>query len=307
MDGSPAPGLDSALEMGCTKVGRKRGGGLIEAQISSRGASQLATPKSWWDDHFTRLLLAMIPGDCRQLLDYGCGQANAAYSLLPALPNAHYIGLETDPELLRQAERQVANTRYSSRVSLRVTDGHELPIPNGLSDVFLSVLRLQHCRDIKAMLGKEIPRVLRPGGRFVAIEPDNLGQRFYFDGVLEQLDQRFHAFCLRARVLRQPADIALGPRLPQLLKRYGFRDIGVEMQLVGSTRYETAKRFCDRVLRITVQAAELAGIYDQAEEYQAVLSEVRRFQFTGLPKRLGYSAHLVPAFCVTATWAGHQP
>lgn len=276
----------------------------MEAQIGARGAMQLATPQSWWDDRFTRLLLSMIPIDCRQLVDYGCGQANAAYSLLPALPNAHYIGLESDEELLREAERQVANTRYAPRVSLRVSDGLELPLSDSLSDVFLSVLRLQHCTDIKALLSTEIPRALCEGGRFVAVEPDNLGQRFYFDGVLEQLDQRFHAFCLRARVLRQPADIALGPRLPQLLKRYGYRDIGVKMHLVGSTRYETAKSFCDRVRRVTDQTAELAGIYEQAEEYQSVLSEIRRFQFTGLPKRLGHSAHLVPAFCVTATWPG---
>jgi ubiquinone/menaquinone biosynthesis C-methylase UbiE len=273
----------------------------MEAQLGERVAMQMATPKSWWDDRFTRLLLSQIPSDCRQLVDYGCGQANAAYSLLPALPDAHYIGLESDADQLREAERQVASTRYAPRVSLRVLDGLELPVADGLSDVFLSVMRLQHCEDIKAMLSAEVPRVLAEGGRFIAVEPDNLGQRFYFDGVLEQLDQCFHTFCLRARVLRQPADIALGPRLPQLLKRYDYRDIGVELHLVGSTRYETAKSFCDRVLRITDQTAQMAGIYEQAEEYQAVLAEVRRFQFTGLPKRLGYSAHLVPAFCVTAT------
>lgn len=271
----------------------------MEAQVAQAALSQ-ASSKSWWDDRFTRLLLEAIPSDAQQIIEYRCATGNAAYSLLPALPSAHYIGVETDAEQLREAERQAAATRYASRISLRLGAEFELPVPDHLADVVLSVLKLQNCVDAKALL-TEFARALKPSGRLVAFEPDNLGQRFYFDGVLEELNQKFHQLCLRARVLRQPADVAIGPRLPQLLKRLGFRDIKVEMHMIGSNRFEHAKAFCDRVQRITDQTAELAGIYEQAEEYQAVVDAVRRFQFVGLPKRLGHSAHLVPAFLVSAT------
>ncbi|MCK5795847.1 MAG: methyltransferase domain-containing protein [Deltaproteobacteria bacterium] len=276
----------------------------MDAQSGAIAAKTMPNTRSWWDERFTHFILDAIPKDCQQVVEYGCVNANAAHALLPALPAAHYVGIAVKNEILREAERQVMSSSEASRISLRLGDARDLPIPDTTTDVFLSVLALQHCTNVKTLLAGELPRILRPGGHFVAIEPDNLGQRFYYDGVLEEITQTFHAFCLRARVLRQPADIAIGPRLPALLKHAGFANIQFEMHLVGSTRYETAKAFCDRVSRVAEQTAKLAGIYAETEEYRAVVQAIRRFRFSGLPKRLGHSAHLVPAFRVSATLQG---
>jgi hypothetical protein len=147
----------------------------------------------------------------------------------------------------------------------------------------------------------EALRVLRPGGRIVAVEPDNLGQRFYFDSVLEEISALIHALCLRARVARQPADIALGPRLPALLRQARFAHITMSAHLVHSSRMEAASEYFNRLLRLAQAIAHSAGLDPADAALQACEQAIGRGQYSGMPKRVGFSAHTVPVFCCVAT------
>jgi ubiquinone/menaquinone biosynthesis C-methylase UbiE len=260
----------------------------------NQGSSQ----RSWWDDSFSRLLFDAIPLDTEQLVEVDCGLAAAAHSLLPSLPNGRYLGLDFTPERLAEAKKQMLGAHIEPRVDLRLGPATSIPVEESSCDIVLSIMSLQHNPDVPAVL-EEAKRALKPGGRFVAVEPDNLGQRFYFDGVLEEINRVIHALCLKARVAKQPSDIALGPRLPALLREAKFGQIQMRPHMVQSSRNEPAADFFGRLRRIASTTAAEAGLDAADEALEPCEQAINRSQFAGMPKRLGYSAHTVPVFlCV---------
>ena len=259
-------------------------------------------PTSWWDGRMTELLLSALPPTLETLVHYGCGRGEAAEALLPRLPQTHYIGVAQHAEQLEQAQHRFAASPLLPRVSLRLGQPDELPVPDGIANGVLSVMALQHCADLRALL-HEVERSLAPGGVLVAVEPDNLGQRLYFDGTLEEMSAALHRLCMKARVALQPADIALGPRLPNLLKRAGFAEIRLQHHTVGGGRLETARAFCERVEKICERVVHLAELPTDLPELDSCREAIRRFMFAGLPKRLGFSGHLVPVFLTRALLA----
>jgi ubiquinone/menaquinone biosynthesis C-methylase UbiE len=256
------------------------------------------SPRSWWDDSFTRRLLDFIPLDTTRLVELDCGLAAAAHVLLPSLPNATYLGLDPNPDRLAEAQREIVGTRLKGRVELRQMEHGPLPLEDGACDQVLSIMSLQHQHDVPGLMG-EVLRVLSSGGRLLAVEPDNLGQRFYFDGVLEEISTVFHALSMKVRVSRQPADICLGPRLAQLMRDAGFTRIRVAVHMVQSVRQEPAASFCGRLKRIARSIATEAGLAPGHALVKACDEAIKRCQFAGLPKRVGYSCHLVPVFLCT--------
>lgn len=254
--------------------------------------------KSWWDGLFTRLLLDAIPLDTCQLVELDCGMAAAAHSLLPSLPEARYLGLDFNPQRLADAKNEMEGARIAPRCDLRLAPATGVPLEDAAADVVLSVMALQHMQDVPAVL-EETRRVLRANGRVVAVEPDNLGQRFYFDGVLEEINHVMHGLCLRARVARQPSDIAIGPRLPEMLRAGSFQRIRMQAHVVHSSRLETAKAFFSRLHRVVETAAREAGIDAEDEAVTACQAAIDRCKFADIPARLGHSSHTVPVFlCV---------
>jgi SAM-dependent methyltransferase len=255
--------------------------------------------KSWWDGVFTRLLLDAIPLDTCQLLEVDCGLAGAAHSLLPSLPEARYLGIDFNPERLAEAKAEIEGSRVAQRVELRLALATGLPVPDASVDIWLSIMSLQHHGDVPAVLTEAV-RALRPGGRVVAVEPDNLGQRFYFDGGLEEISAAFHNLCLKARVARQPSDIALGPRLPSLLFEAGLLRTQMIAHLVSSTRVETANSYFSRLRRVAENIAADAGLPADSDALEGCQQAIKRCMFSGLPKRLGTSSHIVPVFICVA-------
>ena len=251
--------------------------------------------KTWWDERFTRLLLDFIPLSTRMMVEVDCGLAAAAHVLLPSLPQAMYLGVDFNPERLAEARGELIGTRLEQRVELRLVSPDNLPLEDASCDVVISIMSLQHRPDVPVVMG-EASRVLEPAGHMVAVEPDNLGQHFYFDGVLEEINTVFHALCLRARVAKQPADIALGPRLPLLMRVAGLHRIRLVPHMVYSSRMETAADFFDRLGRIARTIAFEAGLDDDGQLIHDCDQAIKRCLFAGLPRRLGFSCHLVPVF-----------
>jgi SAM-dependent methyltransferase len=257
---------------------------------------------SWWDDSFTRLLLELLPPGASTLVEIECGLAAAAYSLLPSLPDARYLGFDSRPDRLAEARAALEGRSLKARMELRLGAPAGLPLGEGGADVLLSLMAMQAQTAVPAVLAEAL-RVLRPGGRLIAVEPDNLGQRFYFDGGLEEVSQAFHALALRGRVVRQPADIALGPRLPALLLEAGVLGVKTRVHLVSSVRQESAQSYFGRLQRVAQALAEACGLQPDDELALGCEAALKRALFAGLPKRLGHSCHLVPVFVC----AGDRP
>src|SRR5215472_15697434 len=97
--------------------------------------------------------------------DIGCGPGTAARHA--ARVGASVIGIDPAPVMLRLARFL---TRHSAR-AVRYAEGsaEALPLPDSSVSVVWSIASVHHWADLDAGL-REARRVLKPGGRLVAIE-----------------------------------------------------------------------------------------------------------------------------------------
>jgi SAM-dependent methyltransferase len=89
---------------------------------------------------------------------------------------------------------------------------------------------LQHLRDVPMALA-EFARVTRPGGRILAVEPDNEA-RYWFSSIPSgveafELGRRFFTALALARGEAPPA--AIGPALPGLFTAAGIEPLSVDL------------------------------------------------------------------------------
>lgn len=94
------------------------------------------------------------------VLEVGCGTGAFAARIAAALPDAALVAVD-------QSERLVELTAQRG-VDARVADVQDLPFDDESFDVVAALWMLYHVTDLHRGLA-EIRRVLRPGGRFVAV------------------------------------------------------------------------------------------------------------------------------------------
>jgi SAM-dependent methyltransferase len=255
--------------------------------------------RGWWDDRFTDLLLREIDPAVRELVDVGCGLAAAAHALLPRLERMRYVGVDVDEARLEQARRSLEGVAYAGRVELRPGRAEALPCGDREADLVLCCMTLQHLPDVGAALG-EARRVLAPGGTLLAVEPDNLGQRFYFDGPLEELNHALADLAGAAREARRPADSAVGPALPALLERAGYERVSCTPHFLGGLRRAAARQVLDaaaRAAEITAAAARLGAADPRVVQAREA---VARSRARLPPAATGHGGQIVPVFVVSA-------
>lgn len=106
------------------------------------------------------------------VLDVGCGTGNLTMAAkLRAGADGEVHGIDGAPEMIRAAERKAADERLD--ISYQVGLIEDIPFPDDRFDVVLSSLMLHHLpKDLKRQGVAEISRVLKPGGRLVAVDLD---------------------------------------------------------------------------------------------------------------------------------------
>jgi len=114
------------------------------------------------DARLAARLVALEPGDA--VIDIGCGPGAAARQA--ARRGATVTGV--DPAVVM---RRVARVLTLPTTRVRYVDGRaeHVPAPDASATVVWSIATVHHWQDVEAGL-REVRRVLRPGGRFVAIE-----------------------------------------------------------------------------------------------------------------------------------------
>jgi ubiquinone/menaquinone biosynthesis C-methylase UbiE len=111
----------------------------------------------------------------QSVLDVGCGTgalAIAAKGFVGA--GGEVAGVDPSPEMVARAERKAA--KAGADVRLEVGTIEALPFPDATFDTALSTLMLHHLTDdgLEKGLG-EVVRVLKAGGRFLAVDIGDTG------------------------------------------------------------------------------------------------------------------------------------
>ena len=101
----------------------------------------------------------------KQVLDYGCGHGMAAVVLARA--GATVTAFDLSPGYVNEARERARANRVN--VECIVADGEELPFPDASFDAVWGNAILHHLDLVKA--GRELHRVLKPGGVAVFCEP----------------------------------------------------------------------------------------------------------------------------------------
>ncbi|HEX6537339.1 MAG TPA: methyltransferase domain-containing protein [Gemmatimonadaceae bacterium] len=113
-------------------------------------------------------LARLRPGD--SVLDVGCGTgtlAIAAKRRVGATGTVH--GIDASPEMIALASRKAAKAGVD--VAFRTGVAEALPFPDASFDAVVSTLMLHHLpKPVRRQLAREIRRVLRPGGRVLAVD-----------------------------------------------------------------------------------------------------------------------------------------
>jgi ubiquinone/menaquinone biosynthesis C-methylase UbiE len=114
-------------------------------------------------------LLNLSPGD--RVLDVGCGLGEDARELAALVaPRGKVIAVDASEAMIAQARRRSQSSNLP--VEFMAGDAHQLEFADGTFAACWSERVLQHLAD-PARAVAEMARVLQPGGRIVAFEPDH--------------------------------------------------------------------------------------------------------------------------------------
>lgn len=103
----------------------------------------------------------------RDVLELGCGKGYNLRRLARENPGVEFSGVDLTPWHVRVAKLCGAHRR---NLRVREANFQDLPFPDGSFDLVYSVEAICHAGDVHRV-AREARRVLRPGGRFVTIEP----------------------------------------------------------------------------------------------------------------------------------------
>jgi SAM-dependent methyltransferase len=183
----------------------------------------------WWDDAFTAFVRETVqPRPGRRILDVGCGIGTAEVNLgrLP-LTQVTLVGIDHVVERVVEAHASVRS--HNIRAAFAAADACGLPFSDGAFDSVFCVALLQHIADVGEAV-REIARVTRPGGRIVAVEPDNSARYFYSSSPAGmrayELSGQFFSGLIERGDATEPA---VGPKLPALFASSGIHLSGVQL------------------------------------------------------------------------------
>jgi len=119
---------------------------------------------------FEEMFDTLFPEPAGRLLDVGCG--SGFYLPLLSRYAEEIVGFDLSPEMVEGAW-ELIRAKGVSNVELFIGDAEQIDLPAGTFDYILCFDVLHHIPDLPGAL-KEMYRLLRPGGRLVAIEPNVL-------------------------------------------------------------------------------------------------------------------------------------
>ena len=104
-----------------------------------------------------------LGADTGHFLDVGTGPAQIPILLAQRCPHIQITGIDLSEEMLKIAERHVADNGLTDRISLDLIDAKTLPYPDNTFDGLISNSIVHHIHDAEMAL-QEMGRVVKPKG-----------------------------------------------------------------------------------------------------------------------------------------------
>jgi ubiquinone/menaquinone biosynthesis C-methylase UbiE len=219
-------------------------------------------------DHSALLLDRVGVAKGWKAIDLGCGPSGILDLLADRVgPAGHVVGLDYEPANVALA-REFAAERGLANVEVIQADARRTGFPSASYDLVHARTLLVNMPDPAAAVA-EMARLARPGGWVAVLEPDVGGSVCYPPHpAWDRLTQIF----LSAQQV-DGADTFIGRRLPELFRRAGLVDIGVEAKAdiypAGNSR-RTIRADLVRSMRPKILAAGIASEHELDEVDQAV-------------------------------------
>jgi SAM-dependent methyltransferase len=191
----------------------------------------------WWDSDFSEFLRETLrPRPGTRILDVGCGDGTAELSL-GRLQISQVSLYAVDIRVSRARQTMQAGLSHNIRLNVAAADVLALPFANDVFDSTFCVALLQHTTDPSRAVA-ELARVTKPGGRVVAVEPDNAA-RYWFSSMESgrrayETASRFFSALAAERGDR--TDPSVGPKLPGTFAANGLEPLWVSLFPVSVTR-----------------------------------------------------------------------
>ncbi|HLF03966.1 MAG TPA: methyltransferase domain-containing protein [Dehalococcoidia bacterium] len=116
-----------------------------------------------------KLIELAAPAPSEKVLDAGCGTGTLAIAIKPLVGAGEVHGIDASPEMIQVSKEK--STKVGSDIDFQVALIEAIPFPDASFDLVTSSLMLHHLPDdLKAKGFLEIRRVLKSGGRFMAMD-----------------------------------------------------------------------------------------------------------------------------------------
>jgi ubiquinone/menaquinone biosynthesis C-methylase UbiE len=161
-------------------------------------------------DYFDRIILPLldIPQDGR-VLDIGCGYGGLSLLLARARPDLQITGVDVETEALERAARSAAQDKLAN-LRFEAGDARQLTFNDDEFTAVVCQTLLTHVGDARQVV-REMARVLKPGGVFMAAEYTITGGWTDYDNVDDpKRDEAWHREYFRIRRLYSQGKLALG-------------------------------------------------------------------------------------------------
>lgn len=187
----------------------------------------------WWNTDFLELLATRMQwNEVQTIADIGCGHGHWGHRLLPMMSdNGTIEGVDLEQEWVEKARNRTSQLGYSERARYQQSSAEELPFDNASFDLVTCQTLLMHVPDVPTVLG-EMLRILKPGGRLLLSEPNNLAHSFTVDSANQELspDQlgelmTLFSACSRGRAVLGRGDDCVGDLLPAMLADLNLENI----------------------------------------------------------------------------------
>lgn len=163
----------------------------------------------------------------RNLVDMGCGTGQLLIELAHRKPNAHFIGIDRDEQVLDEARNQIQGTAIASRITVLAEDCVKTSLLACSADVVVFRSLLHHIEDVAAAF-REANRILCHGGCLLIRDGKRMSETL-FEEMNEQL-----------RSLGLPPEVHPGFDIGNLTKHLSTHDFRVEQVIaVGEATFAT--------------------------------------------------------------------